>query len=69
MLFFVGAGFGAALSTALLEARDGAASTILPLYFGDDRYTHISDAFLPAILVILIGLLTASAARSIRDTA
>jgi EmrB/QacA subfamily drug resistance transporter len=67
MLFFVGSGFGAALSTALYEAREGAETTILPFYFGDERYTHISDAFLPATLVILIGLLTASAARVARD--
>ncbi len=63
MLFFVGSGFGAALSTALYEAREGAGSTILPFYFGDIRYTHISDAFLPAILFIFAGLLTASVAR------
>ena len=69
MLFFVGSGFGAALSTALLDARDGAANTILPVYFGDDRYTHISDAFLPAIAIILAGLLTASAARMATDKA
>ncbi|HYI16561.1 MAG TPA: MFS transporter [Thermomicrobiales bacterium] len=66
MLFFVGSGFGAALSTALFEAREGAGSTILPFYFGDDRYTHISDAFLPAIVFIFVGLLTASAARMAR---
>ena len=58
---------GAALSTALYEAREGTDATILPFYFGDDRYTHISDAFLPATLVILVGLLTASAARAVRD--
>jgi DHA2 family metal-tetracycline-proton antiporter-like MFS transporter len=67
MLFFVGSGFGAALSTALYEAREGTESTILPFYFGDERYMHISDAFLPAILVIFIGLLTASAARLVRE--
>jgi predicted MFS family arabinose efflux permease len=67
MLFFVGSGFGAALSTALYEAREGKGSAILPFYAGDERYTHISDAFLPAILVILVGLLAASAARYTRD--
>jgi MFS family permease len=66
MLYFVGSGFGAAISTALLVAREGKASTILPFYAGDERYTHISDAFLPSILVILVGGLAALAARVLR---
>jgi EmrB/QacA subfamily drug resistance transporter len=66
MLFFVGAGFGAALSTALLDVREGESATLLPFYFGDEQYTHISDAFIPAILTIFAGMLAASAARRAR---
>jgi hypothetical protein len=63
MLFFVGAGFGAAISTALLEAREGSNTTILPFYVGDSTWSHFSDALLPSILVLLAGLATTLIAR------
>jgi len=55
MLFFVGSGFGAALSTAVLDSRRDA-STGLPLYTGPSEYAEFSWAFLVAISAFASGL-------------
>lgn len=63
MLFFVGSGFGAAISTAIVEAREDAGSAILPVYLGSERFIEFSDAFLPGIAAFALAAVIAQVAR------
>jgi hypothetical protein len=56
MLFFVGSGFGAAISTAILDGRRDAESG-LPLYTGPSEFAEFSWAFLVSVLAFAAGLL------------
>jgi hypothetical protein len=68
MLFFVGGGFGASLSTALVESRADAGSPLLPTYIGSDEHIAYSDAFLPTIACFLVGIVIIRAAARTRKT-
>jgi EmrB/QacA subfamily drug resistance transporter len=63
MLFFVGAGFGASVSTAVIDLREGASSPILPVYAGSQRFVEFSDALLPSAALFLVALLAVQLAR------
>lgn len=56
MLFFVGGGFGASLSTALVESRANSSTPLLPTYTGPAEHIAYSDAFLPTICVFIVGI-------------
>lgn len=62
MMFFVGAAFGAAISTGLLSARKGE-SSLLPLYTGASEYSYFSDAFLYGFCAAMIGIVLLQFAR------
>jgi EmrB/QacA subfamily drug resistance transporter len=63
MLFFVGGGFGAAFSTAVIDLRRDSATALLPLYTGSDPFSEFSDALLPSAAVFLIALVVVELAR------
>jgi EmrB/QacA subfamily drug resistance transporter len=66
MLFFVGASFGAALSTALLSSREDAAGALLPIYSGAAEYSEFGDAYLVPVAALAVALLVAWRARASR---
>ncbi len=68
MMFFVGSGFGAAISTALLAVREDAGSSLVPLYAGAERFTVFSDALLPNAVLIAVALLTLRVAARARPS-
>lgn len=62
MMFFVGASFGAAISTGILSARKGQ-SAWLPFYRGPAEYSQFSDAFVYGIVIAIVGLILLQLAR------
>ncbi|CAN5742716.1 DHA2 family efflux MFS transporter permease subunit [soil metagenome] len=62
MMFFVGASFGAAISTGLLSARQGEAA-LLPIYAGPAEYSYFGDAFLYGFCAALAGIVLLQFAR------
>jgi MFS family permease len=62
MMFFVGASFGAAVSTGLLSARKGE-SALLPLYQGAAEYSQFGDAYLYGLCAAVVGIVLLQFAR------
>ncbi len=62
MMFFVGAAFGAAVSTGLLSARMDE-SALLPIYFGPEEFSEFGDAFLYGLGAALVGIVLLQFAR------
>ncbi|HUG14294.1 MAG TPA: MFS transporter [Thermomicrobiales bacterium] len=69
MMFFVGSGFGAALSTATLAARRGAEQPLLPVYAGSAQFIEFSDAFIPCIALFALALALTLFARRAKPVA
>jgi DHA2 family metal-tetracycline-proton antiporter-like MFS transporter len=63
MLFFVGSGFGAAISTATLAARRGTGGPLLPFFAGDRAFTEFSDALLPSISLYCLAIVLTIVAK------
>jgi MFS transporter, DHA2 family, metal-tetracycline-proton antiporter len=68
MLFFVGSGFGAAISTATLAARRDTVGTLLPVFAGDRAFTEFSDALVPSIALYCVAILLLVLAKRARTT-
>lgn len=62
MLFFVGSAFGAAISTALISARDGKDS-LLPIYSGPAEHSNFGDAYLWGLTAAAAGIILLQVAR------
>lgn len=62
MMFFVGASFGAAVSTGLLSARMGKPA-LLPWYQGPEEYSQFGDAFLYGMSAAIVGIILLQFAR------